>query len=89
MPVTLIVMLLCVEIFNFGIYVFASILLYYEYVRKVSEAWYSHKLFINLNLVCHVAHVALFYEMYSGALIYIGISRCMVFFGISITQCLS
>ena len=89
MPVVLVVMMLCVEIFNLGIYIFASVLLYYEYVRLVSEAWYSHKLFINLNLVLHVAHLALFYQMYSGPLIYIGLARCMVFFGISLTQCLS
>lgn len=60
----LLITVLIMETLNFLAYLFAAILLYYEYVRLVSEAWYSHKLFIWSNLALYSIHLATFYQLH-------------------------
>ena len=79
-----VITLLVVQLINFAVYSYAGILLYKEYVRKVSEAWYSHKLFIWSNLVFHSAHLSIFWSLHSEALAVMTLLRCICLLLISI-----
>ena len=70
-------------------YVYAVLLLYYEYVRYVSEAWYSHKLFIYLNLTFHTIHMIIFGGMHSEVFLILAIARCIILSLILVTQCMT
>ena len=76
-----------VELVNFVVYIFAAILLYYEYVRLVSEAWYCHKLFAWSNLVLHGTHLAVFFELHAARTSHVlGIARCLILIALVVTQ---
>ena len=49
---------------NFAVYVFAAMLLRYEYIRKVSEVWYAHKLFIWSTMFLNLLHLTMFFSVY-------------------------
>ena len=61
----LFVTVLVVESVNFVVYVFAAILLHYEYMRQVTEAWYAHKFFIWSNLTLRIVHLIFFFPILS------------------------
>ena len=79
-----VVTLLIVQLINLAVYSYAAILLFKEYVRWVSEAWYSHKLFIWSNLVFHSAHLAIFWSLHSKMLVSMTFLRCVCLLLISI-----
>ena len=80
--VGLILTALFVEILNFLVVVGASLLLYYEYVRHLSEAWYCHKLFIWVSFVFQFCHLWTFFELYSGLNAMLTALRCIIFIAI-------
>ena len=49
---------------NFVVYIFAAVLLRYEYIRYVSEVWYAHKLFIWSTMFLNLLHLAMFFSVY-------------------------
>ena len=71
---------LIMEAVNFFVYVFAAMLLKYEYVRLVSEAWYSHKLFIWSNLVLYSLHLIIFYSFHEKIFAVLNITKCVILF---------
>ena len=84
--VGLILTALFVEILNFLVVVGASLLLYYEYVRHLSEAWYCHKLFIWVSFVFQFCHLWTFFELYSGLNAMLTALRCIIFIAIVFLQ---
>lgn len=78
--------MLLLQVINFLTYLFAAILLYYEYIRMVSEAWYAHKLFVYSNMVLHTVHLCVFFPLYWGVHISLNLVRCCVFVAIASTQ---
>ena len=64
----------------------SAVILYDEYVRLVSEAWYSHKLFIWSNLVFHTTHLAVFWDLHAKKLALMTLAKCMCLLLITIAQ---
>lgn len=73
----MLVALFVVETMNLLVYIYASVLLFQEYERKVSEAWYSHKLLIWANLVFNCVHLAVFWPLYSETLALLALAKCV------------
>jgi len=85
-PEGLIVTAIVVEIVNFLVIASAAMLLYYEYVRCLSEAWYAHKLFIWTSFVCQFCHICVFFDLYSRLSSILTAVRCLIFIVIAIMQ---
>ena len=71
---------------NLVVYAISAVILYKEYVRLVSEAWYSHKLFIWSNLVLHTVHVAVFWDFHAETLALLALGKCTCLLLITICQ---
>ena len=79
--------MLVVEVINLGTYIFATFLLFHEYVRKMQEAWYTHKFFVWTNLILGSAHLVFFWWLYSKLLLSMIIIRYAIFFMLLVAQC--
>ena len=76
--------LVVVEALDLGVCIFATVLRYTEYVKEASEAFYAHKLFIYSTVLLHLIHGIVFFDLYTGALAVIALSRFTVVLSLAV-----
>ena len=84
---TLLISVLAVEALNLLAYIFAAYLLFYEHVRKMREAWFTHKFFVWANFILGCAHMACFWPIYDTLIQTMCIIRQAIFLMLMIAQC--
>ena len=79
LPQVLTVTVLFVEAFNLLTYVFAALLLFNEYTRKMQEACLTHILFVWTNFVLGFVHLGYFWWLYSDLFVSMVVVRLLIF----------
>ena len=58
--------------------ILAALLRHDEYMRDLSEVWYTHKLYLHGNLLLHIVFIAIFFPYFSYVFIVLEVSRDII-----------